>query len=71
MQTTCRVEALDLIDQLMPFLSVEKHIAFLTKRAETRRAVGVMLQLVSDASNYIFEKTSTGVRGFIGVLRSR
>lgn len=67
MQKGCRDEASNLVEQLMSFLSIEAYIDTLKKRTETRRAVGVMLELISDASNYICEKTSTGVRGIIGM----
>ncbi len=66
MQETCRKAALDLVEQVTAFLSIEKYVEKLKKREETRRAVQVMLGLISETSNYICEKTRTGLGGIIG-----
>ena len=50
----------------MTFLSIESHIDVLKKRAETRRAVNVMLSLISESTDFIREKTVAGVRGIVG-----
>ena len=66
MQETCREEALDLLDQLTAFLAVEKYQEVLMKRAETRRAVNVMLSLISESTDFVREKTVAGVHGIVG-----
>ena len=66
MQETCRKAALDLIEQVTSFLSIEKYVEKLKTREETRRAVQVMLVLISEVSNFICEKTRTGLGGIIG-----
>lgn len=66
MQGTCREEALSLVDELASFLSIERHIEILKKRGETRRAVNVMLDLISESSDFIREKTTVGFVGLVG-----
>lgn len=69
MQKACHEGASDLVEQLMPFLAIKNYIEKLKKRSETRRAAQVMLVLISDTSNYICEKTRTGLGGIIGAYK--
>lgn len=71
MQATCREEALNLVDELASFLSIEHHIEVLKKRVETRRALNVMLDLISESTDFIREKTATGFIGLVGVYNVR
>lgn len=59
-QEACRDEALELVEQLGPFLLIESRIKELKEREETRRAVGETLHLIIDVSEYISNKTSSG-----------
>lgn len=51
----------------MSLTSIQGYKEKLEQREETRRAVQVMLVLVSEASDYICEKTRTGVDGVLGM----
>lgn len=67
MQETCREEALELLEQLTSFLSIERHIKVLEKRSEMQRAVNIMLDLIKESSEFIQKKTATGLRGFVSM----
>ncbi|KAF7799709.1 hypothetical protein EIP86_010951 [Pleurotus ostreatoroseus] len=62
-QEACRDEALHLVNQFEPFLSIEQHVQELKDRKETRRAVEEMLHLISTISDYIRSQSSSGYIG--------
>lgn len=59
-QEKAKENALQLVDELDRFLSVEHYIPQLKERKETRRAVEHMLKLIAGAATFIAKETSTG-----------
>ena len=68
-EEACRNEAVELVEQLEPFLLMESRIGELMGNEETRRAVEKMLHLIEEVSDYIRNKTSPGLVGMPSSLR--
>ena len=62
-EEACRNEAVELVEQLEPFLLIESRIEGLREREETRRAVKKMLHLIEEVSDYVCNQTSPGLIG--------
>ena len=62
-QKKCHDKAVELLEQFQPFIDVNNHVKELKERAETRRAVRAMLELMSKSLEYIREHTSSGIIG--------
>ena len=65
MREECRKAAHDLAEDLDDFLSLRKDINALEERPKCREAVGRMLGLIAEISNYICNLASTGIKGAI------
>ena len=62
-QKECRDEALELVEQFEPFITVGKHKEELKEREETRSALEDMLKVIEKSATYIKEHTSNGIIG--------
>ena len=51
------------MQELLAFVTIQERVDELKDRIETRRAVGQMLELVKNACEYIYQKTSSGILG--------
>ena len=60
-QEKCKEAASDLTAELDHFLTIERKLEFLREREESRRAVERMMEVVTDAANYISSHTSTKI----------
>ena len=64
-QEACRDEAVELVSEFEPILTLQERIEDLMERAETRRAVERISSVVEDASLYIIEHTSESIIGML------
>ena len=60
-QEKCKEAASDLTEELDWFLTIEGKLEFLREREESRQAVARMMEVISDAANYISSHTSTKI----------
>ena len=60
-QEKCKEAASDLTEELDQFLTIEGRLGLLSEREESRRAVERMMEVITDAANYISSHTSTNL----------
>lgn len=54
---------MELVNQFEPILSIEGRVEQLKQKPETQRAVAAMLTFMEKTSEYILERTKTGIVG--------